>query len=150
LEESGDEEGPEGGEKERGRESRPEIHVFWPDLSLYSGHKSGRAWVSAGSDQICPTDARTPAYVRQIRPDPIENHREIPTRVPFQPTVQMLSRVPFLPTVQMSSTSVFNRWPERGRRTKRALRERWVFSEKNKEERRGRKKQQEKEKNGVF
>jgi len=40
---------PEGGEKERGRENRLEIHVFWPDLSLYSSHRSSRAWVSAGS-----------------------------------------------------------------------------------------------------
>jgi hypothetical protein len=40
---------PEGGEKERGRENWSEIHVFWLDLSLYSGHRSGRVWVSAGS-----------------------------------------------------------------------------------------------------
>jgi len=89
------------------------------DLSLYSGHRSGRAWVSAGSGRICQTHAHTPAYVQQIRPDPAEIRRENPSRVPFQLTVQIPSRVPFVPTVQMPSTSVFNRRPERGRRTKR-------------------------------
>jgi hypothetical protein len=53
--------------------------------------------------------------------DPAENRREIPPRVQFSPTVQI------------SSTSVFNRRPERGRRmTKNSKREMVFFRERKK------------------
>jgi hypothetical protein len=103
-----------GGERMREEIKAGSLYVFRPQIQP-----------SVGFDRICQTHACTPAYVQQIRQDPAENHRENPPRVPFQPTVQIPSRVPFLPTVQMPSTSVFNRRPDPGRRTKR-LRERWV------------------------
>jgi hypothetical protein len=103
---------PEGGEKERGRENRPEIHVFQPDLSLYSSNKSGRAWVSAGS--VKPTHV----------------HRRS-----FDSFDRKPSRVLFLPTIQISSTAVFNRLPKRGRRTTESSKREMVFFQSEKEKR---------------
>jgi hypothetical protein len=106
---------PEGGEKERGRENRQEIHVFWPDLSLYSCHRSGRAWVLAESDLICqPTHVHRRRFDKSDRKITLYS-REIPSLVPFPLTIQILS-------------PVFKCWPERERRAReRALRERWFF-----------------------
>jgi hypothetical protein len=59
LEESGDEE--VGGGRGRERKRELEIHVFRLDLSLYSGHRSCRAWVLARSIK--------PTYVHRRRFD---------------------------------------------------------------------------------
>jgi len=62
----------EGGEKERGKENRLEIHVFRLDLSLYSGHRSGRAWVSARS--VKPTHVHRCRFDRSDRIRPKTNY----------------------------------------------------------------------------
>jgi hypothetical protein len=61
LEESGDEEAGGARERERKREPAEKSNYSGRILSLYSCHKSGQAWVLAGSDLICQTHARTPA-----------------------------------------------------------------------------------------
>jgi len=125
LEESGDEEGPEGGEKERGRESRSEIHVFQPDLSLYSGHRSGRAWVSARS--VKPTHVHRHTFDRFGRkPSRDPAARPVPADRPDAIDVHLQSLA-----------------EERKKNEENFGRERWVFSEKNAEEERNSRKRKE-------
>jgi hypothetical protein len=88
----------------RGRENWPKIHVSRPYLSLYSGHRSNRPWVSAGS--IKPTHVHRCRFDRFGRKPTLYNHEIL-----------------FLLIVQIPSP-VFNRRPEKGRRTRERERER--------------------------
>jgi hypothetical protein len=66
LEESGDEEAEGGGEKERGIENRPEIHVFRPDISLYLARDpAGRGFLSDPARDLTLVTSPTPC------PDPV-------------------------------------------------------------------------------
>lgn len=125
VEESGDARGGQRGGKEREmkRESAKNslisigsLFVFWPQILP-----------SVGFDRIQLDLSNPRMYTGVGLTDLAKNRSEIPSRVPFPPTVQILSHVSFSSIVQIPSTSVFNRRPERRRRTTKSFEREMVF-----------------------
>jgi hypothetical protein len=120
----------EGAEKERGRENRPNIHVFRLDLSLYipATDPPEHGFQPNLSNPHTYTGVGLTVSARSVKPTHI--HRRRFDRSGRKPTLYVQSRVPiisFPPIIQIPSP-VFNHRPERGRRTfvrerERALRE---------------------------